>query len=75
MTSPPLAFTPASLARLVEETAAYEEISYAQAICNICADREIDPVDVVPILTSEIRDKLQREAVRARLIPATPSLY
>ena len=70
-----LLFTPLSLAEKVEHMVATEEVSYVEAVCNICDDNGIEPEDIVPILSSSLRDKLEYEAMKVNRLPKRSSLY
>lgn len=70
-----LLYTPLSLAEKVERMVNTEEVTYAEAICNICADNGLEPEDIVPIISSSLRDKLENEAMRVNRLPKRSSLY
>ena len=54
---------------------ANEEVTYVEAVCNICDDNGIEPEDIVPILSSSLRDTLEYEAMRVNRLPKRSSLY
>jgi hypothetical protein len=55
----------------VEKYVQNGEMSYAESICDICKDRDIDPVDIAKIIKGPLKDKLEAEAMEKNIIKRT----
>ena len=55
-------------AKMVEDVVHEKRIGYMDAVLHICQQREIDPLDVGNLITPQIKDKIQAEAVAANMM-------
>jgi hypothetical protein len=55
-------------AKMVEDLVHEKRIGYMDAVLHICQQREIDPLDVGNLITPQIKDKIQAEAVAANMM-------
>jgi hypothetical protein len=55
-------------AKMVEDIVHEKRIGYMDAVLHICQQREIDPLDVGNLITPQIKDKIQAEAVAANMM-------
>lgn len=60
-----------SLRNRVEQLVHKDEMSYAEAICEICESMLIDPEDIARLVTGPLRVKLEAEAISKNIIPHT----
>ena len=65
------AITPAELRVIVEKYVVYDSMSYTEAICEICKEREIDPEDMSKIIKGPLKEKLEAEAMKLNIIKRT----
>ena len=66
-----LAITKEDLITQTEKLVRKDDITYVQAICQICEDLELDPEDVAKIITGPLRTKLKVEAQNNNVLPKT----
>ena len=52
----------------VEAYVANREMSYAEAICEVAADYDIEPEDIAPIIKGPLKSKLEVEATNRNII-------
>lgn len=45
-----------------------DEMTYAEAICEICEGRMIDPQDITRLITGPLKAKLEAEAMNRNII-------
>ena len=64
-----LAITREDLIHQTETLVRKDEITYAQAICQICDDLQLDPEDVAKIISGALKTKLQIEAQNNNVLP------
>lgn len=57
----------------VEKYVQNGEMSYTESICDICAEKDIDPVDIVKLIKGPLKDKLEAEAMELNIIKRTDS--
>tara|TARA_Y100000004_G_scaffold192964_1_gene254460 strand:+ start:2341 stop:2583 length:243 start_codon:yes stop_codon:yes gene_type:complete len=55
----------------VEKYVQGDEMSYTEAIVDICKDKEIDPEDIAKIIRGPLKDKLEAEAMERNIIKRT----
>jgi len=55
-------------AKMVEDVVHEKRIGYIDAVLHICQQREIDPLDVGNLITPQIKDKIQAEAVATNMM-------
>ena len=55
----------------VEQLVHKDEMTYAEAICEVCASLTIDPEDIARIVTGPLRIKLEAEAMQRNVIKNT----
>jgi|TARA_B110000908_G_scaffold123481_1_gene144826 hypothetical protein len=48
-----------------------DEMSYAEAICHLCEQRQIDPVDMAKLVKGPLKIKLEAEAMDRNIIKRT----
>jgi len=65
--------SPSELRITVEKYVLYDEMSYCEAICEICKEKEIDPVDMSKIIKGPLKEKLEAEAMERNIIKRTTS--
>ena len=67
--------TPAiTLQELLKEAEMYVrggELSFTEAICEICQERDIDPRDIAKIIKGPLKDRLEAEAMDRNIIKRT----
>lgn len=56
---------------LVEENVLKFSLSYMDAILKICEDRELDPGEINKLISPVIKDKLEAECVKLKLVEGT----
>lgn len=52
----------------VEMKAAYPDVTYLDAILEVCEEHDLDPADCNRYLSSILKKKLEVEAINARLV-------
>ena len=57
----------------VEKYVQNGEMSYTESICDICAEKDIDPVDIAKLIKGPLKDKLEAEAMELNIIKRTDS--
>jgi len=60
--------TKKKFAVLVEDTVLKHKLSYMDAILKVCEDRELDPGEIGKLVSPVIKDKLEAECVKLRLV-------
>jgi uncharacterized protein YdhG (YjbR/CyaY superfamily) len=55
----------------VEKFVQTDEMSYTEAIIDICKDKDIDPEDIAKIIRGPLKDKLEAEAMELNIIKRT----
>ena len=50
-----------------------DKMSYAEAICHLCEQRQIDPVDMAKLVKGPLKVKLEAEAMNRNIIKRTTS--
>jgi len=63
-----LILTKKKFAILVEDLVKQKRIPYMDAVLHICAERDIDPLDVSSLISPAIRDKIYAEAVNGNMM-------
>lgn len=56
---------------IVEKYVHQDKMSYAEAICEICTAKEIDPEDMAKIIKGPLKAKLEAEAMERNVIKRT----
>lgn len=51
-----------------------KDVTYIEAILQVCEDNSIDPEDVVPWVTQPLKEKLQFEGQCINILPKTSKL-
>jgi hypothetical protein len=64
-----LAITKEELIYKTEKLVLKDRIEYAQAICQICLELELDPEDVAKLISGPLKTKLQVEAQNNNVLP------
>ena len=64
-----LAITKEELIYKTERLVLKDKIGYAQAICQICLDLELDPEDVAKLISGPLKTKLKVEAENNNVLP------
>ncbi len=59
---------------LVTESVLKKKLSYIDAVLYICEQEGIDPEDVKKFLSSQIRDKIEAEAISLNHLPSKNTL-
>lgn len=54
--------------QMVEDLVKTKRMPYMDAVLQVCADREIDPLDVGSLVSPAIKDKIHAEAVSSHLM-------
>lgn len=68
--------TKETLRSKVEQLVFKDDMSYAEAICEICESLMIDPEDIAKIITGPLKVKLEAEAISKNIIHnSTLSLF
>jgi hypothetical protein len=57
----------------VEKYVQNGEMSYTESICDICSEKDIDPVDIAKLIKGPLKDKLEAEAMELNIIKRTDS--
>jgi hypothetical protein len=57
----------------VEKYVQNGEMSYTESICDICREKDIDPVDIAKLIKGPLKDKLEAEAMELNIIKRTDS--
>ena len=55
----------------VEKYVHGDQMSYTEAIVDICKDKDIDPEDIAKIIKGPLKDKLEAEAMERNIIKRT----
>ena len=50
-----------------------DEMTYAEAICEVCEQRMIDPRDIKRIISGPLKAKLEAEAINRNIIKTNTS--
>jgi hypothetical protein len=50
-----------------------DKMSYAEAICHLCEERQIDPEDMAKLVKGVLKSKLEAEAMDRNIIKRTTS--
>ena len=64
-----------ALASKTEELVRNDNLTYLEAIIQICDELDVDPEDIAKMVTGSLKDKLEAEAQRANILPKPNSLY
>lgn len=48
-----------------------DEMSYAEAICHLCEQKSIDPIDMAKLVKGPLKIKLEAEAMNRNIIKRT----
>ncbi len=59
---------------MVETLAKTKRMSYMDAVLEVCQQRMIDPVDVGPLITAPLKDRIRQEAIADKLLPGHNTL-
>lgn len=66
--------TKQKFAKLIEEVVQKRNVSYMDAVINVCDDHNVDLEDVRKFITPIIKDKIQAEAMRLNFLPRANTL-
>ena len=64
-----LAITKEDLIYKTEKLVLKDNIGYAQAVCQICGELELDPEDIAKLITGSLKSKLKVEAQENKVLP------
>lgn len=68
-------FSPNTFITEVESLVRDEELTYTEAIMQICEDSGIEPEDIAKMIDGPLKAKMAVEAERLHLIPRTTNTY
>lgn len=55
--------------KLIENYIAHHpDITYMEAVINICDERSLDPLDIGKLISPAIKDKIEAEAIKNNLV-------
>ncbi len=63
-----IVLTEKKFSKMVEDFVQSNNISYINAVLEICSYKEIDPSDVSSLISNHIREKIYNEALDEKLI-------
>lgn len=66
--------TKQKFAKLIEDVVQKRNVSYMDAVINVCDDHDVDLEDVRKFITPIIKDKIQAEAMRLNFLPRANTL-
>ncbi len=66
--------TKTKFARLIEDVVHKRNVSYMDAVIEVCKSNEVDVEDVRKFITPIIKDKIQAEAMTLNLLPRQNTL-
>ena len=66
--------TKTKFARLIEDVVHKRNVSYMDAVIEVCQSNEVDVEDVRKFITPIIKDKIQAEAMTLNLLPRQNTL-
>jgi len=69
-----ITLTKKKMTTLVEQNVRELGMSYTDAVINICDERVIDPADIGNMISPVIRDKIEAEAIEARMLKGDTQL-
>lgn len=69
--------TKQELAIRTERLVRSDNLTYIEAIIQICNDLDVDPEDIAKMVTGPLKDKVENEAMKSNILPRsnTVSLY
>lgn len=68
-----MSMTKEQLALQTEVLVHKDKMSYAEAICHLCEEREIDPEDMAKLVKGALKSKLEAEAMDRNIVKRTTS--
>jgi hypothetical protein len=74
MTDEKQSLTKTKFARLIEDVVHKRNVSYMDAVIEVCQSNEVDVEDVRKFITPIIKDKIQAEAMTLNLLPRQNTL-
>lgn len=66
--------TKQKFAKLIEDVVQKRNVTYMDAVINVCNDHDVDLEDVRKFITPIIKDKIQAEAMRLNFLPRANTL-
>jgi hypothetical protein len=63
-----IALTKKKMTKMVEEKVRTYGMSYTDSVLEICESRAIDPADISNMISPLVRDKIEAEAIDARMV-------
>jgi len=60
--------------KLIEDVVQKRNVSYMDAVINVCSDHDVDLEDVRKFITPIIKDKIQAEAMHLNFLPRANTL-
>ncbi len=66
--------TKQKFAKLIEDVVQRLNVSYMDAVINVCNDHDVDLEDVRKFITPIIKDKIQAEAMHLNFLPRANTL-
>lgn len=60
--------------KLIEDVVQKRNVSYMDAVINVCDDHDVDLEDVRKFITPIIKDKIQAEAMHLNYLPRANTL-
>lgn len=68
-----MSITKEQLALQTEVLVHKDKMSYAEAICHLCEEKQIDPEDMAKLVKGVLKSKLEAEAMDRNIIKRTTS--
>ena len=66
--------TKQKFAKLIEDFVQKRNVSYMDAVINVCQDNDVELEDVRKFITPIIKDKIQAEAMKLNFLPRANTL-
>ncbi len=66
--------TKQKFAKLIEDFVQKRNVTYMDAVINVCQDNDVDIEDVRKFITPIIKDKIQAEAMKLNFLPRANTL-
>lgn len=66
--------TKQKFAKLIEDFVQKRNVTYMDAVINVCEDNDVDLEDVRKFITPIIKDKIQAEAMKLNFLPRANTL-
>jgi hypothetical protein len=70
----PIALNKGEFLSRVELLVSKDKLRYSEAICQICHELQLDPEDIIPLVSDTLKERLRLDAIRNKgisgLIPS-----